>query len=105
MLLLFLRLLLLTRLVLLVGCLLLLLLGLLGVLAWLLLVRALLLLLLFLLAGILWLFVLRHFHYSFRLAGKRELLTLVPRIADERQVAGRTDRVLPNFSQYLIVNI
>lgn len=58
-----------------------------GVLARLLLVGAwLLLLLLFLLAGILWRLVLRHFHYSFRLAGKQELLTLVSSIADERRL-------------------
>lgn len=58
-----------------------------GVLARLLLVGAwLLLLLLFLLAGILWRLVLRHFHYSFRLAGKQGLLTLVSSIADERRL-------------------
>lgn len=71
-----------------------------GVLARLLLVGAwLLLLLLFLLAGILWLLVLRHFHYSFRLAGKQGLLTLVPSIADERRLDGRTDGHLPTFAE------
>lgn len=73
-----------------------------GVLARLLLVGAwllLLLLLLFLLAGILWLLVLRHFHYSFRLAGKQGLLTLVPSIADERRLKGRTDGHLPTFAE------
>ncbi len=57
-----------------------------GVLARLLLVGAWLLLLLFLLAGSLWRLVLRHFHYSFRLAGKQGLLTLVSSIADERRL-------------------
>lgn len=70
-----------------------------GVLARLLLVGAWLLLLLFLLAGILWLLVLRHFHYSFRLAGKQGLLTLVSSIADERRLKGRTDGHLPTFSE------
>lgn len=70
-----------------------------SVLARLLLVGAwLLLLLLFLLAGILWLLVLRHFHYSFRLAGKQGLLTLVLSIADERRLKGRTDGHLPTFA-------
>lgn len=86
MLFLFLRLLLMTLVAFLVGVLLLLL-RLRGVLARLLLVGAwLLLLLLFLLAGILWRLVLRHFHYSFRLAGKQGLLTLVSSIADERRL-------------------
>ncbi|WP_313606539.1 hypothetical protein [Comamonas jiangduensis] len=85
MLFLFLRLLLMTLVALLVGILLLLL-RLRGVLARLLLVGAWLLLLLFLLAGILWRLVLRHFHYSFRLAGKQGLLTLVSSIADERRL-------------------
>lgn len=70
-----------------------------GVLARLLLVGAWLLLLLFLLAGILWLLVLRHFHYSFRLAGKQGLLTLVSSIADERWLKGRTDGHLPTFAE------
>ena len=70
-----------------------------GVLARLLLVGAWLLLLLFLLAGILWRLVLRHFHYSFRLAGKQGLLTLVSSIADERRLKGRTDGHLPTFAE------
>lgn len=72
-----------------------------GVLARLLLVGAwlLLLLLLFLLAGILWRLVLRHFHYSFRLAGKQGLLTLVSSIADERRLKSRTDGHLPTFAE------
>ena len=71
-----------------------------GVLARLLLVGAwLLLLLLFLLAGILWRLVLRHFHYSFRLAGKQGLLTLVSSIADERRLKGRIDGHLPTFAE------
>jgi hypothetical protein len=94
---LFLRLLLMTLVALLVGVLLLLL-RLRGVLARLLLVGAWLLLLLLLLAGILWLLVLRHFHYSFRLAGKQGLLTLVLSIADERRLKGRTDGHLPTFA-------
>ena len=99
MLFLFLRLLLMTLLALLVGVLLLLM-RLRGVLARLLLVGAwLLLLLLFLLAGILWRLVLRHFHYSFRLAGKQGLLTLVSSIADERRLKGRTDGHLPTFAE------
>jgi hypothetical protein len=96
---LFLRLLRMTLVALLVGVLLLLL-RLRGVLARLLLVGAwLLLLLLFLLAGILWRLVLRHFHYSFRLAGKQGLLTLVSSIADERRLGGRTDGHLPTFAE------
>ncbi|MFZ7310212.1 hypothetical protein [Comamonas jiangduensis] len=98
MLFLFLRLLRMTLVALLVGILLLLL-RLRGVLARLLLVGAWLLLLLFLLAGILWLLVLRHFHYSFRLAGKQGLLTLVSSIADERRLKGRTDGHLPTFAE------
>ncbi|QXW17004.1 hypothetical protein KXJ72_08715 [Comamonas aquatica] len=98
MLFLFLRLLRMTLVALLVGVLLLLL-RLRGVLARLLLVGAWLLLLLFLLAGILWRLVLRHFHYSFRLAGKQGLLTLVSSIADERRLKGRTDGHLPTFAE------
>ena len=70
-----------------------------GVLARLLLVGAWLLLLLFLLAGILWRLVLRHFHYSYRLAAKQGLLTLVSSIADERRLKGRTDCHLPTFAE------
>lgn len=67
-------------LIILLGRLLLLLFRFLCVLPRLLFVRVLLLLLL-LLVRILWLFCLRHFQYSFRWAGKQELLTLVKMMA------------------------